>query len=47
MQPDYEIWSEYDMRNIFLEKSSTKSGGETNPRLFSKNLRWSESGSIG
>ena len=46
MQPDNEIWSEYDMRNIFLEKSYTKSGGETNPRLFSKNLKWSESGSI-
>ena len=37
---------EYDMRNIFLEKLYTKSGGETNPRLFSKNLKWSESGSI-
>ena len=26
----------YDMRNIFLEKSYTKSGGETSPRHFSK-----------
>ena len=37
---------EYDMRNIFLEKLYTKSGGETNPRLFSRNLKWSESRSI-
>ena len=27
---------EYDMRNIFLEKSYAKRGGETIPRLFSK-----------
>ena len=26
---------EYNMRNIFLEKSYTKCGGETNPRPFS------------
>ena len=27
---------EYNMRNIFLEKSFAKYGGETNPRPFSK-----------
>ena len=27
---------EYNMRNIFLEKSYTKCGGETIPRSFSK-----------
>ena len=27
---------EYNMRNIFLEKSYTKYGGETIPRPFSK-----------
>ena len=27
---------EYNMRNIFLEKSYTKYGGETSPRSFSK-----------
>ena len=27
---------EYNMRNIFLEKSYTKCGGETFPRPFSK-----------
>ena len=27
---------EYNMRNIFLEKSNTKCGGETIPRPFSK-----------
>ena len=27
---------EYDMKNIFLEKSYAKCGGETIPRLFSK-----------
>ena len=26
---------EYNMRNIFLEKSYTKCGGETNPKPFS------------
>ena len=26
---------EYNMRNVFLEKSYTKYGGETSPRLFS------------
>ena len=30
---------EYNMRNIFLEKSYTKCGGETNPRSFSGNLK--------
>ena len=29
---------EYDMTNIFLEKSYTKFGGETIPRLFSNNF---------
>ena len=28
---------EYNMRNIFLEKSYTKCGGETVPRPFCKN----------
>ena len=28
---------EYNMRNIFLEKSYTKYGGQTIPRPFSKN----------
>ena len=32
---------EYNMRNIFLEKSYTKCGGETIPRLFSKNSKLS------
>ena len=27
---------EYNIRNIFLEKAYTKSGGEASPRLFSK-----------
>ena len=27
------------MRNIFLEKSHTKCGGETSPRLFSEKLK--------
>ena len=34
---------EYDMTNIFLEKSYTKFGGETIPRLFSKILYLIES----
>ena len=32
---------EYNMRNIFLEKSYTKFGGETSPRLFSEKLKLS------
>ena len=28
---------EYNMTNIFINKSYTKCGGETIPRLFSKN----------
>ena len=28
---------EYNMTNIFIDKSYTKCGGETIPRLFSKN----------
>ena len=30
-----------NMRNIFLEKSYTKYGGETNPRHFSEKLKLS------
>ena len=30
---------ECNMRNIFLEKSYTKCGGETSRRLFSENLK--------
>ena len=32
---------ECNMRNIFLEKSCTKCGGETSPRLFSEKLKLS------
>ena len=32
---------EYNMRNIFLEKSYTKYGGETSPRPFSGKLKLS------
>ena len=32
---------EYHMRNIFLEKSYTKCGGETIPRLFPKKSKFS------
>ena len=32
---------EYNMRNIFLEKSYTKCGGETIPRPFSKKSKLS------
>ena len=32
---------EYNIRNIFLEKSYTKCGGETIPRSFSKKSRLS------
>ena len=31
--------TEYSMRNIFLEKSCTKNGGETSPRPFSEKLK--------
>ena len=34
-------WTEYDMRNIFLEKSNTKCRGETIVRPFSKKLKLS------
>ena len=34
---------EYDMRNIFLEKSYTQGGGETSPRPFSEKLKLSMS----
>ena len=33
--------TEYNIRNIFLEKSYTKWGGETIPRPFSKNSKLS------
>ena len=36
----------YNMRNIFLEKSYTKFGGETIPRPFSKKSKLKISGSI-
>ena len=29
-------FTEYNMRNVFLEKSYTKCGGETSPEPFSK-----------
>ena len=32
---------DYDMRNIFLEKSYKKCGGETSSRLFSEKLKLS------
>ena len=32
---------EYNLRNIFLEKSCTKYGGETSPRPFSGKLKLS------
>ena len=32
---------EHNMRNIFLEKSYTKSGGDTVPRPFSKKSKLS------
>ena len=31
---------EYNMRNIFLERSYTKCGGEIFPRPFSENQNW-------
>ena len=38
---------ECNMRNIFLEKSCTKCGGETSPRRFSEKLKFKHiSGSI-
>ena len=33
--------TEYNMRNIFLEKSYTKCGGETIPRPYSKKSKLS------
>ena len=30
---------EYNMRNIFLEKSYTKCGGDTIPKPFSKKIK--------
>ena len=32
---------DYNMRNIFLEKSYTKCGGETSPKQFSQKLKLS------
>ena len=32
---------EYNMRNIFLEKSYTKCGGQTSPRSFFEKLKLS------
>ena len=37
---------EYNMRNIFLEKSYTKCGGETIPKPFSKKSKLSISESV-
>ena len=37
---------ECNMRNIFLEKSFKKCGGETSPRPFSEKLKLSRSGSV-
>ena len=37
MKPSQLI--EYNLRNIFLEKSNKKCGGETIPRPFSKKLK--------
>ena len=36
MQSDKEMCSVNKMKNIFLEKSYTECGGETNPRPISK-----------
>ena len=43
MQSDNEIWSvnEYNIRNIFLEKSYAKCGGETIPKPFFKKSKLS------
>ena len=39
---------EYDTRNVFLEKSYTKCGGETISRPFSKKIKIEHiSGSVG
>ena len=32
---------EHNMRNNFIEKAQTKCGGETSPKPFSKNSKWS------
>ena len=34
---------ECNMRNIFLQKSYTRKGGETSPRLFSEKWKFSTS----
>ena len=43
MQSDNEIWSdnEHIRRSTFLEKSYTKYGRETSPRVFSGKLKLS------
>ena len=33
--------TEFNMRNIFLQKSYTKCGGEASPRTFSEKLKLS------
>ena len=38
---NFGLLIEYSMRNIFLEKSKTKLGGETSPRPFSKKSKLS------
>ena len=35
----YGLLISYNMRNIFLEKSHTKCGGETSPGPFSEKLK--------
>ena len=43
----FDQLTDYNMRNIFLEKSYTKCGRETSPRSFSENFRTEHiSGSI-
>ena len=37
----FSLWVEYNMRNIFLEKSLTKCDAENIPRPFSKKLKLS------
>ena len=39
----FDQFIDYDMRNIFLEKSYKKCGGETSSRSFSENLKLSVS----
>ena len=39
---EFDQLTEYNIRNIFLEKSYTKYGGETIPRPFSKKSKLSK-----